>query len=166
MQVEIFFKKNHKLAKSVLNLYFSNLLSSAATDVSFSFNVGNGPVEIIVKAPHPLTDDQWHRVIAERNVKEASLQVDQFPREIRKAPTEGHTRLELYSQLYVGKQKLYVELKMQCLFLIPVVIPDPGHSVKTSRLFTYLKYLSSNNSTTPKSVQNRTLILDFPRKNI
>ncbi|KAK9396603.1 contactin-associated protein-like 2 [Crotalus adamanteus] len=59
-------------------------------------------VEIIIKSPHPLTDDQWHQVIAERNVKEASLQVDQFPREIQKAPTEGHTRLELYSQLYVG----------------------------------------------------------------
>ncbi|XP_026537710.1 contactin-associated protein-like 2 [Notechis scutatus] len=84
------------------NSDFIKLELKSATDVSFSFNVGNGPVEIIVKSLHLLTDDQWHRVIAERNVKEASLQVDQFPREIRKAPTEGHTRLELYSQLYVG----------------------------------------------------------------
>ncbi|XP_070622913.1 contactin-associated protein-like 2 [Erythrolamprus reginae] len=84
------------------NSDFIKLELKSATDVCFSFNVGNGPVEIIVKSHHMLTDDQWHRVIAERNVKEASLQVDQFPREIQKAPTEGHTRLELYSQLYVG----------------------------------------------------------------
>jgi len=76
---------------------------SASTEVSFSFDVGNGPVEIIVQSPNQLNDDQWHRVSAERNVKQASLQVDQLPPEVRKAPTEGHTRLELYSQLYVGK---------------------------------------------------------------
>lgn len=79
------------------------LAISAATEVSFSFDVGNGPVEIVVRSPNPLNDDQWHRVSAERNVKQASLQVDQLPLEVRKAPTEGHTRLELYSQLYVGK---------------------------------------------------------------
>lgn len=79
------------------------LVISAATEVSFSFDVGNGPVEIMVRSPNPLNDDQWHRVNAERNVKQASLQVDQLPLEVRKAPTEGHTRLELYSQLYVGK---------------------------------------------------------------
>ncbi|KAI6075273.1 Contactin-associated protein-like 2 [Aix galericulata] len=75
---------------------------STATEVSFSFDVGNGPVEIIVRSSNQLNDDQWHRVNAERNVKQASLQVDQLPLEVRKAPTEGHTRLELYSQLYVG----------------------------------------------------------------
>lgn len=78
---------------------------SAATEVSFSFDVGNGPVEIVVRSPNQLNDDQWHRVNAERNVKQASLQVDQLPVEVRKAPTEGHTRLELYSQLYVGKMQ-------------------------------------------------------------
>ena len=75
----------------------------AATEVSFSFDVGNGPVEIVVRSPSPLNDDQWHRVIAERNVKQASLQVDRLPQQIRTAPTEGHTRLELYSQLFVGE---------------------------------------------------------------
>ncbi|XP_060103746.1 contactin-associated protein-like 2 [Heteronotia binoei] len=84
------------------NTDFIKLELKSATEVSFSFDVGNGPVEIIVRSPSPLNDDQWHRVIAERNVKQASLQVDQLPVEIRKAPTEGHTRLELFSQLYVG----------------------------------------------------------------
>ncbi|NWW63601.1 CNTP2 protein, partial [Ifrita kowaldi] len=85
------------------NTDFIKLELKSATEVSFSFDVGNGPVEIVVRSPNPLNDDQWHRVNAERNVKQASLQVDQLPLEVRKAPTEGHTRLELYSQLYVGK---------------------------------------------------------------
>ncbi|XP_034957246.2 contactin-associated protein-like 2 [Zootoca vivipara] len=84
------------------NTDFIKLELKSATDVSFSFDVGNGPVEINVRSPSPLNDDQWHWVTAERNVQEASLQVDQLPKETRKAPTEGHTRLELYSQLYVG----------------------------------------------------------------
>ncbi|GAB0184083.1 contactin-associated protein-like 2 [Grus japonensis] len=82
--------------------WIRNWLDGSATEVSFSFDVGNGPVEIVVRSPNQLNDDQWHRVNAERNVKQASLQVDQLPLEVRKAPTEGHTRLELYSQLYVG----------------------------------------------------------------
>ncbi|NWZ95909.1 CNTP2 protein, partial [Nesospiza acunhae] len=84
------------------NTDFIKLELKSATEVSFSFDVGNGPVEIVVRSLNPLNDDQWHRVNAERNVKQASLQVDQLPVEVRKAPTEGHTRLELYSQLYVG----------------------------------------------------------------
>ncbi|XP_075906532.1 contactin-associated protein-like 2 isoform X1 [Nelusetta ayraudi] len=40
--------------------------------------------------------------MAERNVKEAVLQLDQTYRASRQAPAQGHTRLELFSQLYVG----------------------------------------------------------------
>lgn len=71
--------------------------------VSFSFDVGNGPVELTVRADAALNDDQWHRVMAERNVKEAVLQLDQTYRASGQAPAQGHTRLELFSQLYVGK---------------------------------------------------------------
>ncbi|XP_042187664.1 contactin-associated protein-like 2 isoform X2 [Callorhinchus milii] len=84
------------------NTDFIRLELKSPTEVTFSFDVGNGPVELTVRSPNPLNDDQWHRVNAERNVKEASLQVDQLRRDFRKAPTQGHTRLELYSQLYVG----------------------------------------------------------------
>ncbi|XP_029935462.1 contactin-associated protein-like 2a [Myripristis murdjan] len=72
------------------------------TVVSFSFDVGNGPVELAVHSATPLNDDQWHRVMAERNVKEAVLQLDLTYRASRPAPAQGHTRLELFSQLYVG----------------------------------------------------------------
>ncbi|KAJ8272755.1 hypothetical protein GJAV_G00093060 [Gymnothorax javanicus] len=74
----------------------------APTVVSFSFDVGNGPVELNVRSPSELNDDQWHLVSAERNVKEAILLLDQQYKEVRPAPPQGHTRLELYSQLYVG----------------------------------------------------------------
>uniref|UniRef100_A0A8C2AYR5 Contactin associated protein 2 n=1 Tax=Cyprinus carpio TaxID=7962 RepID=A0A8C2AYR5_CYPCA len=84
------------------NTDFIRLELKSPTVVSFSFDVGNGPVELNVHSPIPLNDDQWHRVSAERNTKEAILQLDQKYKEVRPAPTQGHTRLELYSQLYVG----------------------------------------------------------------
>ncbi|XP_048833106.1 contactin-associated protein-like 2a [Brienomyrus brachyistius] len=84
------------------NTDFIRLELKSHNMVSFSFDVGNGPVELNVQSPTPLNDDQWHRVSAERNVKEAVLQLDQQYREVRLAPPQGHTRLELYSQLYVG----------------------------------------------------------------
>lgn len=76
---------------------------TAVTTVSFSFDVGNGPVELTVRSPTPLNDDHWHRVEAERNIKEAVLRLDKTYREARSAPPQGHTRLELFSQLFVGK---------------------------------------------------------------
>uniref|UniRef100_A0A8C8DZD9 Contactin associated protein 2 n=1 Tax=Oryzias sinensis TaxID=183150 RepID=A0A8C8DZD9_9TELE len=75
---------------------------SAPETVSFSFDVGNGPVDLTVHSAAPLNDDQWHQVMAERNVKEAVLLLDQTYRTSRPAPAQGHTRLELFSQLYVG----------------------------------------------------------------
>uniref|UniRef100_A0AAZ3PJ86 Contactin associated protein 2 n=1 Tax=Oncorhynchus tshawytscha TaxID=74940 RepID=A0AAZ3PJ86_ONCTS len=84
------------------NTDFIRLELKSPTVVSFSFDVGNGPVELAVHSATPLNDDQWHRVMAERNVKEAVLQLDLNYRETRPAPPQGHTRLELFSQLYVG----------------------------------------------------------------
>ncbi|MGH0132094.1 UNVERIFIED_CONTAM: hypothetical protein FKN15_027715 [Acipenser sinensis] len=84
------------------NTDFIRLELKSPTEVSFSFDVGNGPVELLIRSSTPLNDDQWHRVMAERNVKQASLQLDQLYKEVRQAPPQGHTRLELYSQLYVG----------------------------------------------------------------
>ncbi|CAJ1082341.1 contactin-associated protein-like 2a isoform X2 [Xyrichtys novacula] len=84
------------------NTDFIRLELKSPKVVSFSFDVGNGPVELTVHADTPLNDDQWHRVMAERNVKEAVLQLDQTYRASQLAPAQGHTRLELFSQLYVG----------------------------------------------------------------
>uniref|UniRef100_A0AAQ4QK88 Contactin associated protein 2 n=1 Tax=Gasterosteus aculeatus aculeatus TaxID=481459 RepID=A0AAQ4QK88_GASAC len=84
------------------NTDFIRLELKSPKVISFSFDVGNGPVELTVHSAAPLNDDQWHRVSAERNVKESVLQLDQTQRASRLAPAQGHTRLELFSQLYVG----------------------------------------------------------------
>uniref|UniRef100_A0A8C4EL35 Contactin associated protein-like 5a n=1 Tax=Dicentrarchus labrax TaxID=13489 RepID=A0A8C4EL35_DICLA len=76
---------------------------SSPSAVTFSFDVGNGPVVLSMKSHLPLNDRQWHYVRAERNVKEASLQVDQLPLRFLEAPADGHPRLRLSSQLFVGR---------------------------------------------------------------
>ncbi|XP_030626430.1 contactin-associated protein-like 5 [Chanos chanos] len=75
---------------------------SGPSTVVFTFDVGNGPVVLTVKSHVPLNDKQWHYVRAERNVKEASLQVDQLPLRFLEAPSEGHIRLQLSGQLFIG----------------------------------------------------------------
>uniref|UniRef100_A0A8C3AFT8 Contactin associated protein 2b n=1 Tax=Cyclopterus lumpus TaxID=8103 RepID=A0A8C3AFT8_CYCLU len=70
--------------------------------VIFSFDVGSERVELSVHSPVPLNDDQWHRVEAEKNIKEAVLQLNGQYKDIRATPPQGHTKLEFYSELYVG----------------------------------------------------------------
>ncbi|XP_054885395.1 contactin-associated protein-like 4 [Poeciliopsis prolifica] len=81
---------------------FIRLELSSSTQVVFSFDVGNGPLEVSVRAGVPLNDNRWHRVRAERNVREASLRLDQLPAATQEAPADGHIRLQLYSRLFVG----------------------------------------------------------------
>uniref|UniRef100_A0A8C6CWA3 Contactin associated protein family member 4 n=1 Tax=Moschus moschiferus TaxID=68415 RepID=A0A8C6CWA3_MOSMO len=70
--------------------------------VTFSFDVGNGPFEISVQSPTPFNDNQWHHVRVERNMKEASVRVDQLSPRTQPAPADGHVLLQLNSQLFVG----------------------------------------------------------------
>ncbi|KAM4574759.1 contactin-associated protein-like 4 [Fundulus diaphanus] len=81
---------------------FIRIELSSSTEVVFSFDVGNGPLEVKVKTALPLNDNRWHRVQAERNVKEASLRVDDFPATVRAAPSDGFIHLQLNSQLFIG----------------------------------------------------------------
>lgn len=74
----------------------------APTEVTFSFDVGNGPCELTIQSPTPFNDNRWHHVRAERNVKGASLQVDQLPQKTQSTPADGHVRLQLNSQLFIG----------------------------------------------------------------
>ena len=77
---------------------------SASTQVLFSFDVGNGPLEVRVEASAPLNDSRWHRVRAERNVREATLRLDELPPATREAPADGHFHLQLNSQLFIGEE--------------------------------------------------------------
>ncbi|XP_008286687.1 contactin-associated protein-like 2b [Stegastes partitus] len=70
--------------------------------IFFSFDVGSERMELSVRSPAPLNDDQWHRVEAEKNIKEAVLQLNGQYREVRPTPPQGHAKLEFYSDLYVG----------------------------------------------------------------
>nr|XP_020472734.1 contactin-associated protein-like 4 [Monopterus albus] len=81
---------------------FIRITLSSSSEVIFSFDVGNGPLEVRVETSVPLNDDRWHSVRAERNVKEASLRIDDFPASTQEAPAEGHIHLQLNSQLFIG----------------------------------------------------------------
>ncbi|XP_060227590.1 contactin-associated protein like 5-1-like isoform X2 [Meriones unguiculatus] len=81
---------------------FIRLEMSSPSEVTFAIDVGNGPVELLVQSPFPLNDNQWHYIQAERNLKETSLQVDNLPRNIRKTTEDGHFRLQLNSQFFIG----------------------------------------------------------------
>uniref|UniRef100_A0A3Q4HRZ6 Contactin-associated protein-like 4-like n=1 Tax=Neolamprologus brichardi TaxID=32507 RepID=A0A3Q4HRZ6_NEOBR len=81
---------------------FIRIELSSSTEVVFSFDVGNGPLDVRVKTSLTLNDSRWHRVQAERNVKEASLRVDNFPAATHEAPTDGLMHLQLNSQLFIG----------------------------------------------------------------
>uniref|UniRef100_A0A4W6DPD4 Contactin associated protein like 3 n=1 Tax=Lates calcarifer TaxID=8187 RepID=A0A4W6DPD4_LATCA len=81
---------------------FIRIELSSSSEVVFSFDVGNGPLEVRVETSVPLNDNRWHSVRAERNVKEALLRVDEFPAATQEAPADGHIHLQLNSQLFIG----------------------------------------------------------------
>ncbi|KAM3862428.1 contactin-associated protein-like 5 [Diretmus argenteus] len=103
--ISFYFKTSAPSGVFLENLGFKEFIRvelSSPSVVTFSFDVGNGPVVLAVKSHVPLNDRQWHYVRAERNVKEASLQVDQLPLRFLEAPADGHLHLRLNSQLFVG----------------------------------------------------------------
>ncbi|KAK2822855.1 hypothetical protein Q5P01_022920 [Channa striata] len=81
---------------------FIRIELSSSTQVVFSFDVGNGPLEVRVESSVPLNDNRWHRVRGERNVKEAVLRLDELPAATQEAPADGHFHLQLNSQLFIG----------------------------------------------------------------
>ncbi|KAM9102947.1 contactin-associated protein-like 4 isoform X1 [Sarcophilus harrisii] len=103
--VSFFFKTTASSGVFLENLGIKDFIRielHSPAEVTFSFDVGNGPFEVMVQSPTHLNDNQWHYVRAERNIKEASLQVDQLPPKSQAAPVDGHILLQLNSQLFVG----------------------------------------------------------------
>ncbi|TKS79391.1 Contactin-associated protein-like 4 [Collichthys lucidus] len=88
---------------------FIRIELSSSTQVLFSFDVGNGPLEVRVESSAPLNDNRWHRVRAERNIKEASLRLDELPAATQEAPADGHFHLQLNSQLFIGEEEIRVD---------------------------------------------------------
>ncbi|XP_008574092.1 PREDICTED: contactin-associated protein-like 4 [Galeopterus variegatus] len=103
--VSFFFKTTASSGVFLENLGITDFIRielRSPTVVTFSFDVGNGPFEISVQSPTHFNDNQWHHVRVERNMKEASIQVDQLSPKTQPAPTDGHVLLQLNSQLFVG----------------------------------------------------------------
>ncbi|KAM5260278.1 contactin-associated protein-like 3 isoform 3-T3 [Hipposideros larvatus] len=103
--ISFFFKTTASSGVFIENLGITDFIRlelRAPAEVTFSFDVGNGPCEVTVQSPTPFNDNRWHHVRAERNIKEALLQVDQLPSKTQPGPADGHTRLQLNSQLFVG----------------------------------------------------------------
>ncbi|KAF3857876.1 hypothetical protein F7725_011077 [Dissostichus mawsoni] len=105
---------------------FIRIELSSSTRVVFSLDVGNGPLEVHVESMVPLNDNRWHRVRAERNVKEASLRLDGLPVATQEAPADGHLHLQLNSQLFIAERRpLDLEERAE---ITPGVQPGcPGH---------------------------------------
>uniref|UniRef100_A0A6Q2ZBP8 Contactin associated protein-like 5a n=1 Tax=Esox lucius TaxID=8010 RepID=A0A6Q2ZBP8_ESOLU len=99
--ISLYFKTTASFGVLLENLGPTDFISLKMISVTFTFDVGNGPVVLTVTSPVALNDRQWHYVRAERNRKEASLQVDRLPLNTLEAPSEGHYRLQLKSQLFV-----------------------------------------------------------------
>uniref|UniRef100_A0A8B9TNU6 Contactin-associated protein-like 4 n=1 Tax=Anas platyrhynchos TaxID=8839 RepID=A0A8B9TNU6_ANAPL len=102
--VSFFFKTTASSGVFLENLGIQDFIRIelySPSEVIFSFDVGNGPSEVTVQSLTSLNDNQWHYVKAERNIKDASLQVDQLPQKFHAAPPDGHIRLQLNSQLFV-----------------------------------------------------------------
>ncbi|XP_069588760.1 contactin-associated protein-like 5 [Ranitomeya imitator] len=70
--------------------------------VTFSFDVGSGPLDVSLQSIASLNDGQWHHISAERNIKESSLVLDNQPRKLVPSPPDGRVRVQPSSQLYVG----------------------------------------------------------------
>uniref|UniRef100_A0A8C4W331 Contactin associated protein 1 n=1 Tax=Gopherus evgoodei TaxID=1825980 RepID=A0A8C4W331_9SAUR len=68
-------------------------------DVVFAYDIGNGDENLTVRSPVPFSDDEWHQVKAEINVKLARLRVDKMPWVVRLAPPQSYVRLELVPPL-------------------------------------------------------------------
>uniref|UniRef100_A0A1A8IJF7 Contactin-associated protein-like 4 n=1 Tax=Nothobranchius kuhntae TaxID=321403 RepID=A0A1A8IJF7_NOTKU len=103
--ISFFFKTTTSFGVFLENLGIKDFIRielSSPTQVVFSFDVGNGPLEVRVDSSVRLNDNRWHRVRAERNVKEASLRVDELPVATQEAPADGHIHLQLNSQLFIG----------------------------------------------------------------
>ncbi|XP_038134759.1 contactin-associated protein-like 2 [Cyprinodon tularosa] len=103
--ISFYFKTSSSHGVLLENLGAENFLHieiRGSSMLVLSFEFGGKQMELTVHSPNPLNDDQWHRVEAEKNIKEAVLQLDGQYREVKATPALGHTQLEVYTDLYVG----------------------------------------------------------------
>uniref|UniRef100_A0A8C5CHM1 Heparan sulfate proteoglycan 2 n=1 Tax=Gadus morhua TaxID=8049 RepID=A0A8C5CHM1_GADMO len=67
--------------------------------VEFRYELGTG--QAILRSPEPVSLGQWHRVVAERNMREGQLRVDQGPMEKKTSPGKAQG-LNIHTPMYLG----------------------------------------------------------------
>ncbi|KAG9477540.1 hypothetical protein GDO78_002767, partial [Eleutherodactylus coqui] len=105
IDISFFFKTTNSSGVFLENLGVKDVIRIELVSpyqVTFSFDVGSGPLEVSLQSVTVLNDGQWHHVRAERNIKETSLIVDNQPRKLVQSLSDGRVRVQLNTQLYVG----------------------------------------------------------------
>lgn len=64
--------------------------------------VGDGIINVTLRSPMALNDDEWHYVEAEINVKLARLKVDDQPWAVRQFPGQTYVTMKFTQPLLVG----------------------------------------------------------------
>lgn len=65
--------------------------------------VGDGIVNVTLKSPVPLNDNEWHFVQAEINVKLARIKVDYQPWAVRRFPGQTFVTMQFTHPILVGR---------------------------------------------------------------
>lgn len=65
--------------------------------------VGDGILNVTLKSPVPLNDNEWHFVQAEINVKLARIKVDYQPWAVRRFPGQTFVTMKFTHPLLVGR---------------------------------------------------------------
>ncbi|KAG9350159.1 hypothetical protein JZ751_026512 [Albula glossodonta] len=93
---------------------------NSTTNLLFVFMVGDGIINVTLRSPMPLNDDEWHFVQAEINVKGARLKVDYQPWAVRQFPGQTSVTMKFTQPLLVEgkaneKEGVRVNCTGQCL---------------------------------------------------
>lgn len=82
--------------------------------------VGDGILNVTLKSPVPLNDNEWHFVQAEINVKLARIKVDYQPWAVRRFPGQTFVTMTFTHPLLVGRLCDISDLKRAYLqFIYP-----------------------------------------------
>ncbi|KAG7492337.1 hypothetical protein MATL_G00013200 [Megalops atlanticus] len=88
---------------------------NSTTNLLFIFMVGDGIINVTLRSPMPLNDDEWHFVQAEINVKGARLKVDYQPWAVRRFPGQTSVTMQFTEPLLVGAAKYRLRAFLGCL---------------------------------------------------
>ncbi|XP_023691163.1 contactin-associated protein 1 [Paramormyrops kingsleyae] len=88
---------------------------NSTNNLLFVFMVGDGIINVTLRSPMALNDDEWHYVEAEINVKLARLKVDDQPWAIRQFPGQTYVTMKFTQPLLVGAAKDKLRAFLGCI---------------------------------------------------